>query len=421
MTNTTDDWSAALQNNFGLRSGLLYLVEVAFVSFIGPTVLLVITIRHAMKNYLLYGGWGPEGSSLQPVSLLFLIAIFMDSIQAMAGILTVRWVYDGKVTEGSYCTTQAVLSQIGNDGVSWFTIAIAVMTFLQTMFPGKFTQSQARQLTVAMITFIFLFIFLIITIPATTIPHYYGDTGPWCWIANRSPESSRLKIGSEYAYFWLAATVSFVLNGIIVVNWLKEATAKRDRRLLRDAISMGWYPIAYIVEIFPVSLVRFLEWRPKSPGPQHGFIIAADMLFASSGAVNVLLWFLTGRRFGFSIRRRTRRKKIVIGSLTRWGHCLLLQGGCNLLRRRLPVGSRTLPCRTSLMRHWCRVRLPFLNLMCGGRLRKEGWSLEGCWNLVRDHSRNFRRDCTWGRSCIRLGLGMQGGLVMLGFFITEED
>src|ERR1700676_3425271 len=63
---------------------------------------------------------------------------------------------------------------------------------------------------------------------------------PWCWITDRTLESSRLKIGSEYAYFWLAATVTFVLYGIIVVNWLREATAKRDRRLLREAISMGW-------------------------------------------------------------------------------------------------------------------------------------------------------------------------------------
>jgi hypothetical protein len=115
---TTDDWSASLQNNFGLRAGLLVrrvpfrcfpatvahekpvlqvLVEVAAVSFIGPTVLLAITIvsifsgalsmamnlshlpqHHAIKNYRFHGGWGPEGTPLQPVSLLFLIAIFMD-------------------------------------------------------------------------------------------------------------------------------------------------------------------------------------------------------------------------------------------------------------------------------------------------------------------------------------------------------
>jgi hypothetical protein len=139
------------------------------------------------------------------------------------------------------------------------------MTFLQTMFPGKLSLSQTRRVAVATIALIFLFLFLMIIIPATTIPHYYGKSGwvsstvsstvlfftstfclfpislsAWCWIANGTAESSRLKIGSEYAYFWLAASVTFVLYGIIVINWLREATAKRDRRLLRDAIYMGW-------------------------------------------------------------------------------------------------------------------------------------------------------------------------------------
>ncbi|KAF9514277.1 hypothetical protein BS47DRAFT_1343219 [Hydnum rufescens UP504] len=295
-----DNWNASLQNDFALRSGILLIAEVGIVSFIAVTVLLVVSIHRAIKIHRIYGGWGPEDSPLQPLSLLFLIAIFMDSIQAMGNILSARWAFHGKVTEGSYCTAQAVLKQIGNDGVSWFTIAIAVMTFVQTMFPGKLNRSQARGLAAAMIIFISLFLFLMITIPATTIPRYYGNTGAWCWIIDTSREASRLRIGSEYAYFWLAATVSFVLYGIIIVSWLREATAKRDRRRHREAISMGWYPIAYTVEIFPISLVRFLQWKPKGRKPQHGFIILAAVLFASSGAVNVLLWLLTGRRFGFS-------------------------------------------------------------------------------------------------------------------------
>ncbi|KAF9514267.1 hypothetical protein BS47DRAFT_1343198 [Hydnum rufescens UP504] len=292
-----DDWNTSLQSNFALRSGILLLAEVGVVSFVGVTILFVITTRHAIKHYRRHGGWD---SSFQPVSLLFLIAIFMDSIQATANILNARWAFNGKVTEDSYCTTQAVLKQIGDDGASWFTIAIAVMTFIQTMFPGKLNRSQARRLAVAMIVFIFLFLFLIIIIPATTIPHYYGNTGPWCWITATSVEASRLKIGSTYAYYWLAATVSFVLYGTIIVNWLREAATKRDRRRHREAISMAWYPIAYTVEVFPISLVRFLQWNRKGPRVQHGFIILAAILFASSGAVNALLWLLTGRRFGFS-------------------------------------------------------------------------------------------------------------------------
>jgi hypothetical protein len=55
-----------------------------------------------------------------------------------------------------------------------------------------------------------------------------------------------------------------------------------------------------MVEVFPISLVRFLQWNGKGPKPQRGFLILAAVFIASSGAVNVLLWVLTGRRFGFS-------------------------------------------------------------------------------------------------------------------------
>ncbi|KAF9503053.1 hypothetical protein BS47DRAFT_895225 [Hydnum rufescens UP504] len=319
-----DNWSASLQNNFGLRLGLLLLSEVAAMSFVGPTVLLAISICHAIKNYRLHGGWGPEDCPLQPVSLLFLVAVFMDSVQALAGILAARWAFYGKVTEGSYCTTQAVLQQIGDVGVSWFTIAIAVMTFLQTMFPGKLSRSQARRLAVAMIALISSLSFLSSLSPQRLSTLLWKNA--WCWIADGTVESSRLKIGSEYAYFWLAAIVTSVLYGIIVVNWLREATAKRDRRLLRDAMFMGWYPIAYIVEIFPISLVRFLEWRPKSPGPRHGFIIAADFLFAASGPS---MSSCGSSQAADSVSRnplRTRRETIVSGNLILWGRHLLLQG-----------------------------------------------------------------------------------------------
>ncbi|KAF9505897.1 hypothetical protein BS47DRAFT_1353472 [Hydnum rufescens UP504] len=214
----------------------------------------------------------------------------MDSIQAMANILSARWAF----------RWESVLKQIGDDGVSWFTIAIAVMTFVQTMFPGKLNLSQARQLAAAMIVFIFLFLSLIIIIPATTISHYYGNTGAWCWITDTSGDASRLKIGSEYGYFWLTAIVTFVLYGTIVVNWLREATVKGDRHRHREAVSMIWYYPSGQPIIFPISVVRFLQWKPKGPGVQHGFIILAVLFSASSGAVNVLLWVLTGRRFGFS-------------------------------------------------------------------------------------------------------------------------
>lgn len=49
-------------------------------------------------------------------------------------------------------------------------------------------------------------------------------------------------LGSEYAYFWLAAVVSTVCYGYIAFRWLQEAGAQGDRLLSKDALAMGWYP-----------------------------------------------------------------------------------------------------------------------------------------------------------------------------------
>lgn len=57
---------------------------------------------------------------------------------------------------------------------------------------------------------------------------------------------------------------------------------------------------AYLLEIFPISLVRFLSFN-TTHDVGHGWTILASVCFASSGMINMLLWLLTGRKFGFTL------------------------------------------------------------------------------------------------------------------------
>lgn len=62
-----------------------------------------------------------------------------------------------------------------------------------------------------------------------------------------------MRIGSEYAYFWLAAVISIGCYGWIVFRWLQEAGKEGDKLLMRDALAMGWYPAGkyiYVLRIF---------------------------------------------------------------------------------------------------------------------------------------------------------------------------
>jgi len=57
---------------------------------------------------------------------------------------------------------------------------------------------------------------------------------------------------------------------------------------------------AYLLQIFPISLVRFLTFN-TTYDVGHGWTILASVCFASSGMINMLLWLLTGRQFGFTL------------------------------------------------------------------------------------------------------------------------
>lgn len=130
--------------------------------------------------------------------------------------MSARWAFNGEIVEGTYCTTQGTISQnlilhlpsdkietsavfkhIGHIGggdycmgflflltmfsplvvSAWMTIAIAILTFVHIVLPRKFHRKRARNLATALVGITFLYLFLIILVPAVTIPHYYGNTG----------------------------------------------------------------------------------------------------------------------------------------------------------------------------------------------------------------------------------------------------
>lgn len=122
-----------------------------------------------------------EDAPLEPVAFLFILAMCMELIQSFANILSVRWAFQGATTKGHYCTAQAVLKQLGNDGAALFTMFLAIMTVVPTIWPSALRRDQNRKIVLCMIGFVVVFWLLMITIPATVIKSpdrpYYGSTG----------------------------------------------------------------------------------------------------------------------------------------------------------------------------------------------------------------------------------------------------
>ncbi|KAF8310399.1 hypothetical protein DL93DRAFT_1652724 [Clavulina sp. PMI_390] len=300
------------KGSFALRAGVLLIAETALLSFFSVIGLLTVVVIRTIKRWKRRRAGTPlrTDEPLQPVALLFILAMCMELIQSFANILSARWAFQGATTEGRYCTAQAVLKQLGNDGAALFTMFLGIMVAVQALWPAAMLGNggrKARRLVWGMVCFVVLFWLLVITVPATTISHYYGSTGPWCWIPTKLadgeviPRNEYLGIATEYGWFWLASFTCFICYGYIVIRWWIEAD--RDPELIHQALVMIWYPIAYFVEIFPQSMVRVLNMHAamvREPAPPPGWTIFTSVLFASSGWVNVLLWVVTGRQYGFS-------------------------------------------------------------------------------------------------------------------------
>ena len=52
-------------------------------------------------------------------------------MQAIGGILNIRWAHSGIVTTGPYCTAQGLIEQIGELGVALITLVCPVLFFVQ--------------------------------------------------------------------------------------------------------------------------------------------------------------------------------------------------------------------------------------------------------------------------------------------------
>ncbi|KAH7325412.1 hypothetical protein B0J17DRAFT_681269 [Rhizoctonia solani] len=91
-----------------------------------------------------------------------------------------------------------------------------------------------------------------------------------------------------------------VHNSLEVDRSITELTTRKAKRLL-------WYPLVYTIVILPQSIIRLLEFTEKvSPEnmPIWATTIGGSLIWLS-GFFNVVLYFATGRHFGFPEPRIT--------------------------------------------------------------------------------------------------------------------
>ncbi|KAH8998215.1 hypothetical protein EDB86DRAFT_820342 [Lactarius hatsudake] len=290
----SDANSSILTN--GQSIGLTLTAEASFLSF-GAVIVIFILIA---RNLLRYRRTLPNGDwkLLRTPADIYMLSLFSyDLVQAVGGILNVRWAHDGIVTTGPYCTAQGIIKQMGALGVALLTLILTIHTFTTALWS---VGAEARSFAFGVVAFTCLFVVLWVGISNGVHKDFETPTPYWCWIG---PKYNGERLAGEYVWMWIAlfasvvmyVPVHFWMKGHLSVDgekWYKFRLVKSDVEYSKRRATLGvlLYPLAYSVMVIPLSVSRWLLVGHQDVPSATTFF--GLVMFNLSGALNVLLFLI---------------------------------------------------------------------------------------------------------------------------------
>ncbi|KAH9048657.1 hypothetical protein EDB83DRAFT_2227100 [Lactarius deliciosus] len=284
----------------GQSIGLGLIVEASILSF-GALIVIFILIA---RNLLRYRRSLPNGDwkLLRTPADIYMLSLFSyDLVQAIGGILNVRWAHDGIVTMGSYCTAQGIMKQMGELGVALLTLILTIHTFTMALWS---VGAEARSFAFVLVAFTCLFVVLWVGISNGVHKDFETPTPYWCWIG---PKYNGERLAGEYIWMWIAlfasvvmyVPVHFWMKGHLSVDgekWYKFRLVKSDVEYSQRRATLGilFYPLAYSIMVIPLSVSRWLLFNNKNVPSATTFF--GIIMFHLSGATNVLLFLIVRPR-----------------------------------------------------------------------------------------------------------------------------
>ncbi|KAJ7723475.1 hypothetical protein B0H14DRAFT_2203184, partial [Mycena olivaceomarginata] len=245
--------------------------------------------------------------------------LISNIINSVAGIMGLGQLMHGGIQEGFYCTTQAVVMQVGNFAGAYFTIAIAIHT-VNSLVLKKRQKTWICVLTICVGS-------LIAAAPLVSqtgsLGHQYGISGLSCGIRSVYPRSLFFyhllpifitSIMSALLY----SLIFLVLRGTLAIRGgLKFSLDPNERWggnvqnyhrfVARIARSMLWFPIAYILFLVPYSVTRLIDLSGRvCPFP---LLVTAYVCWFMLGVANVLSLYNTFRVLGPAFNAKSTSQK----------------------------------------------------------------------------------------------------------------
>jgi hypothetical protein len=248
--------------------------------------------------------------------------LISNIINSIAGIMGLKQLLNGGIQEGSYCTTQAVVMQVGNFAGAYFTIAIAIHTVNSLVLKRR----QSTWICITTIAVGWMASAALAAAPLSLkrpLGPRFGISGLSCGIRDVYLQSlfffHLLPIFiTSIVSALLYSLIFLVLRGTLVIKGgLKFSLDPNERWggnvqnyhrfVARIARSMLWFPIAYILFLVPYSVTRLIDLSGRvCPFP---LLVAAYVCWFMLGVVNVLTLYNTFRVLGPAFSAKTTSQK----------------------------------------------------------------------------------------------------------------
>ncbi|EED84859.1 predicted protein [Postia placenta Mad-698-R] len=200
---------------------------------------------------------------------IFLSLLFANILQAVASMMDARWIIDGAVKGGNFCSAQGGLKNGGNVAAALWSSVLSVHVFMLLFLRKGMTDTVCTAIVIVGWVLVGVVVAVgPLAIQTAARGDYFGVSGYWCWITHDYPEEQTFM---EYFFEFLSASCSIILYTAIVLRVRGNLTVANGKWRLRSArfISFGGREVPF--------------WAT----------VSSDFIFNLQGLVNVLLVLCT--------------------------------------------------------------------------------------------------------------------------------
>nr|CAG8551614.1 4502_t:CDS:2 [Entrophospora candida] len=220
------------------------------------------------------------------ITKLVMNLLVADYIQSSGFNLSYYWIIMGRIVPNILCDAQGFLINVG-----LWALAICVHTYMLVAHSYECPHLVAISMLIIWPSNLALSSLGFIFQMGTQSKFYNFAEGSWCWI---SRDYEVYRIAFHYGiilFIALAMIVFYLLMFAILYRRQRLMSMQNSKKVIQNVNKkLVWYPIVYLVLVFPLGLLRIISIaRKDEPIP----IIPAACSFTSAGFVNALIYCIT--------------------------------------------------------------------------------------------------------------------------------